>query len=84
MGAIVATIVKHTETGKQLVLIGAGFGAYQSKKPNAFFGDWVADTESGSQEMVCVCNSDGLIGWMYSEEVNVISVDGVPVGDLIP
>jgi hypothetical protein len=84
MVVIVATIVKHTETGERLVLIGAGFGAYQSKKPHAFFGDWVADTESGSHEVVCVCNSDGLIGWMYSNEVNVISVDGTPIRDLIP
>jgi hypothetical protein len=75
----VATIVKHTKTGEQLVLLGAGFGAYQSKKPHAFFGDCVADTESGAHEMVCVCNSPGLIGWIYSDQVNVVSVDGSPV-----
>ena len=79
-----ATIVQHTKTGERLVLLGAGFGLYQSKKPHAFFGDWVADTESGEREMVCVCNSAGLIGWMHSNEVNVVTVDGAPVGDLIP
>ena len=79
-----ATIVQHIETGEQYVLLGAGFGMFQSKKPNWLFGDLVADVEGAERALVCVCDSDGLIGWMDSEEVNVKSVDGKPVHELVP
>ncbi len=74
-----ATIIKHTETGEKYVLLGSGFGAYQSKKPDLFFGNLMADTEEGQYAMVCVCNSEGQIGWLESSEVVVESVDGKSV-----
>ncbi len=79
-----ATIVRHTDTGKQYVLLGAGFGMFQSKKPNWLFGDLVADVEGDECALVCVCNSAGQIGWLDSKDVNVVSVDGKPVVELLP
>ena len=78
-----ATIVLHERTNTRYVLLGAGFGAYQSKKPNWFLGDWVADTTEGQFAMVCVARKDGSIGWLKSSEVTVESVDGHTVRDLL-
>lgn len=74
-----ATIVRSTKTDERYVLLGAGFGAYQSKKPNWLLGDLAADTDEGCHAMVCVCNADGRIGWLDSEELVVESIDGKPV-----
>lgn len=76
-----ATMVTHTPTGTKYALLGTGFGAYQSKKPNWFFGDLMADTTEGQYAMVCVCDCNGKIGWLESSEVIVESIDGqsVPV-----
>ncbi len=74
-----ATIVRRTGTSEKYILLGSGFGAYQSKKPNWFFGDLMADTAEGQYAMVCVCTSEGKIGWIESSEIVVDSVDGQPV-----
>lgn len=76
-----ATIVSHTRSGASYILLGTGFGAFQSKKPNWFFGDLMADTTDGQYAMVCVSDKDGQIGWLHSSEVVVVSVDGVAVSD---
>ncbi len=76
-----ATIVKHQRTGAKYILLGSGFGAYQSKKPNWFFGDMMADTSEGQYAMVCVCDKDGMIGWLESSQVVVESVDEKSVRD---
>ena len=79
-----AVIVTHVPSNKDFVLIGTGFGAFQSKKPNWLMGDFMADTSQGQFAMVCVCTKDGRIQWVDSEQVVVKSVDGKPVGDLLP
>lgn len=78
-----ATIVRHTETGKRYVLLGSGFGAFQSKKPSWFLGNLVADTDEGQYALVCVCSSQGAIGWLESSEVTVESVDGQSVCEIL-
>ncbi|MEO1296038.1 MAG: hypothetical protein AAFW75_09585 [Cyanobacteria bacterium J06636_16] len=72
----VATVVLYQSTGNRYLLLGAGFGAYQSKKPNWLFGDLAADVDEGTYAMVCVCDQSGKIGWLYSSEVCVESIDG--------
>ncbi len=77
-----ATIIRHKENGQKYVLIGSGFGAFQSKKPHWFFGNLQSDTEEGQYAMVCVCDSAGNIGWLESSDVVVETVDGQPVQSL--
>ena len=36
-----ATIVKHKETSKRYCLLDAGFGVFQSSKPNMFLGNLI-------------------------------------------
>ena len=78
-----ATIVRNTKTNERFVLLGSGFGAYQSKKPNWFFGDMIADTDEGQYAMVCVSNAEGKIGWLESSDVVVESIDGHSVTSLL-
>ena len=78
-----ATIVRHRKTGTKFVLLGSGFGAFQSKKPNWLFGDLMADTEEGQYAMVCVCDANGKVSWVESSEVVVESVNGEPVQALL-
>ena len=78
-----ATIVQHQKSGKKYVLLGSGFGAFQSKKPNWFLGDFLADVSEGQFAMICVADADNRIGWLESSEVIVLSVDGTSVRDLL-
>ena len=78
-----AIIVRHKETRKDYVLLGGGFGVYKAKSPSPLFGNLVPLQEEGESPMVCVCNPKGHIGWFYSDELLVISVDGHPVSDII-
>lgn len=78
-----AIIVRHKATQKDYILLGGGFGYYQSKRPSPVFGNLIAQTDEGEYPMVCLCNPRGHIGWFYSDEVLVISVDGYPVSDII-
>ena len=54
-----ATIVRHNATGKNYCLLGTGFGAYQSKKPNMFLGNWMADVDVNLRNRTCFWE----IGW---------------------
>jgi hypothetical protein len=76
-----ATKVTHNRTGAKYILLGTGFGAFQSKKPNWLLGDLMADTTEGQYAMVCVCDKDGRIAWVESSEIVVDSVDGQDVTD---
>ncbi len=81
-GEEMATIVKHNTTGKNYCLLGTGFGVFQSSKPNAFFGNLMADVDEGEYAMVCVCDSAGAIFWIDAAKVTVVSIDGQNVGEL--
>lgn len=74
-----AIIVKDKKDGEKYLLLGTGFGAYQSKKPNWFFGDLMADVDEGNFAMICVCTSKGKIGWLEYSDVVVDTVDGQKV-----
>ncbi len=67
------TIVRNKETGGSFLLLGGGYGAYQSSTPGV-----VGHKISGGElQMVLVTNAAGEVGWFKSTEVEVISVDGV-------
>ena len=78
-----ATIVRHDPTNRKYVLIGSGFGAFQSKKPNWLLGDLMADTSEGQHAMTCVCDSCGDLRWVESTQLTVISIDGSSPTDLL-
>ena len=77
-----ATIVRHRETAKQYVLLGTGFGAYKATRPSFFGGNLFPNEESGEIPVAAVSDQEGNVIWLYTEELQVVEVDGVPIRDL--
>lgn len=77
------TIVEEIKTEKRFVLLGTGFGAYQSMKNNTMFGEIISEVDKGQFAMVCVSNNKGEIGWFESNEVKVVNVDGKSPHELL-
>ena len=78
-----AVIVRHNESGKQYVLVGAGFGAYVSARPSLVFGNLFPEEEEGTLPGVALCDEEGRIEWLRSEEITVLSVDGEAPANLL-
>lgn len=77
-----STIVKHKQTDKRYCLLGAGFGVFQSSKPNMFLGNLMADVDEGAYALVCVCISKGKIFRLEATQVTVVSIDGQNLQEL--
>jgi len=71
-----AVVVEHKETREHYILLGAGLGAYKATRPSVFFGSLLPTEESGKITMLAVCNAQGQIGWIHSEEIEVVDIDG--------
>lgn len=71
-----ANIIKHKETGEKYILLGSGFGMYQSKAPDKLWGNWRPSVDEGFEKAVCACNVEGEILWFRSTEVSIIEIDG--------
>ena len=78
-----ATTVRHIESGEKYVLLGTGFGAFKATRPSLFFGNWAPAEEAGQVTMVAVCNNQGQIGWVHSDELQVVEVDGKSPTELL-
>jgi len=78
-----ATTVRHIESGEKYVLLGTGFGAFKATRPSLFFGNWAPAEEAGQVTMVAVCNNQDQIGWVHSDELQVVEVDGKSPTELL-
>jgi hypothetical protein len=78
-----STIVRHNRSGKRYVVIGAGFGAYSSMKSHWLFGDLAAEKQSGEITVIAVCDDRGRIGWVDSDDLEVVEVDGRAPADVL-
>jgi len=76
-----AVLVEHTGTGKRYLLLGTGLGQWASARPNRLLGDLFAKESGGTTTMCCVCDYRGSLGWVASDQVRVLSIDGEAVGD---
>lgn len=68
--------VEHKESGELFVLIGSGFGAFQSARQGEM------SPNEGNFPMICVADRKGNLGWLRSESVKVINIDGTDIKDL--
>lgn len=80
---IMAIIVRHLKNGQEYVLLGAGFGAYKASRPSFFGGNLFPNEEEGTYRMVAVSDSNGKINWVYSNDLEVVEVDGVGIRDVL-
>ena len=75
-------IVEHKASKHHFILIGTGYGHAQSCKPSFLFGALLPDHSEDTHLMVCVCDRKGRLGWCPSEDVRLISVDGIDVNNV--
>lgn len=73
-----ATIVRTKKEKQDYILIGTGFGAFQSEAPSVIFGNLDRQKHRGNLPIVFVCNHEGHIGWFPAKSVEVVSIDGHP------
>ena len=78
-----ASIVKHKKSEKHFLLIGTGYGAFQSARPGMFFGDLLPTQSEGVTTMVALGFPNGKILWCDSREVELVSVDGKSPSEIL-
>ena len=71
-----AIIVRYFKNGSDYILLGAGFGAFMSSRPSALLGNLAPADDSGTMQMVAVCDYEGQIAWIPSDLLEVVSIDG--------
>lgn len=64
------------EDSRRYVLVGAGYGKSESVKPHWLFGNWGYERRSSEKALVCVCDADGQLYWVESDDIIVESIDG--------
>lgn len=74
-----ATIVLHKPTGNHYVLLGTGYGAYQSHRPSVLGGDLFPHEHSGEIPVAAVSDEFGEIHWFLTMELQVAEIDGLPL-----
>ncbi|WP_068773419.1 hypothetical protein [Paenibacillus sp. FJAT-26967] len=77
-----ATVVLHKVTGKVYLLLGTGYGAYYSESPSFIGGALFPHERSGEIPVAAVCGEDGEIEWMYTDDLQVVEVDGIRVSEI--
>jgi len=70
------TIVRYAENGGLYVLVGAGYGMFESQRPNVLWGHMKSHKRSGELPVALVSDHEGKLGWIPIDELTVVSVDG--------
>ena len=78
-----AVIVRRISEGGEFVLLGAGFGISATSRPGVFFGSLAPREDSAEVAIACVCDRRGNIGWIETDDLEVVAVDGQSPGDLL-
>lgn len=78
-----ATIVVHKDTGKYYALVGTGYSFFKDSRPSFLGGALFPHEEEG--ELMCAAISDeqGEISWVQTNELEVIEIDGVRIGEIL-
>lgn len=75
-------IVKHKKSQNHYILIGTGFGIYQSARPNALLSIFTTKEEDFFR-LIAVSDRNGTIKWFESEDLTVVKIDGKKPQDLL-
>ena len=73
--------VIHKQTNEVYYLLGTGYGMYKSQGAAGWFTPL---KQEGETYLVAITDQFGEIHFVSSEEIQVISIDGVPVKDFRP
>lgn len=77
------TVARDRASGTMLVVLGTGYGAFANATPSAFWGNRKPKYREGAYAMVAVCDAAGQIGWLASEALEIVQVDGRPLASLL-
>lgn len=72
--------VKLKSNDKEYAMLGTGYGMFRAQGPTGWTG--FPKTNEGSEKVVAICSSDGEILWAKSEDVYVVSIDGVAISEV--
>ena len=78
-----ATIVRLSEDDRRFLLVGTGYGTFESAKPHWLIGDIGYERRSQELSLVCICDASGKLYWADSDDITVESVDGVSPRDIL-
>lgn len=70
-------------SGTRVIVIGTGYGAFESARASRIFGDLLPSYQSGRLGMVAVATKNGEVGWCPSHEIEIVEIDGVAVDILL-
>ena len=73
---LMAVYVEHKETGDFFIYLGGGFGVFQSETQT------MLPVKRGSFHLVALCDKNGDIGWVKSDKIKVIHIDGVELSEM--
>lgn len=71
------TIVRVKSTGEKGILVGTGFGAFKAARPSLLFGNLAPTEQAGELPTAAIADAKGSIRWAYTDDVEVLTVDGV-------
>ncbi|QUI20790.1 hypothetical protein HZI73_00015 [Vallitalea pronyensis] len=75
-------IVKDKKTHRKYILLGTGFAAYKAVRPSLLGGNFFPHEEEGTIATVAVCDAQGNILWVDSNNLQVIEVDGIKITEM--
>ncbi|WDV45742.1 hypothetical protein PV797_19955 [Clostridiaceae bacterium M8S5] len=74
-----AIIVENKANKERYFLLGAGLGMYKATRPSYFGGNIFPHEEEGTVKTVAVCDVDGDIFFIDSNEIRVVEIDDVNI-----
>lgn len=77
-----AIVVFHKKTEKIYLLVGTGYGTYFNKDSSTAFGYLLPYEETGEIPVAAVCDEEGDITWLSTNELKVVKVDGLDITDI--
>jgi len=77
------TIVQMKDSKAHAILIGVGYGMFRSSHPSPLLGNLFASRETGDAEMAAISTASGEILWCHTDDLTVVSVDGIPPHELL-
>jgi hypothetical protein len=78
-----AIIAKLKASGARVIVIGTGYGAFESARASRIFGDLLPSYQSGRLGMVAVATKNGEVSWCPSHEIEIVEIDGIAVDSLL-
>jgi len=79
-----AIICRHITSGKQYVVLGAGYGVFQTSHPSVLLGSVQPKKQSGDMQAIAVCDDSGHVSWFKPDDISIESIDGKKPKEILP